>query len=38
MLKSLLRIIPKKAKVRKGGADKYIWHIVKTLLFFRERG
>jgi YegS/Rv2252/BmrU family lipid kinase len=24
-------------KVRKGGADKYIWHIVKTLLFFRER-
>jgi len=24
-------------KVRKGGDDKYIWHIVKTLLFFRER-
>jgi diacylglycerol kinase (ATP) len=24
-------------KVRKGGADKYIWHIVKTLLFFREK-
>jgi YegS/Rv2252/BmrU family lipid kinase len=24
-------------KVRKGGKDKYIWHIVKTLLFFRER-
>lgn len=24
-------------KVRKGGADKYIWHIVKTLLFFKER-
>jgi YegS/Rv2252/BmrU family lipid kinase len=23
--------------VRKGGNDKYIWHIVKTLLFFRER-
>jgi diacylglycerol kinase (ATP) len=23
--------------VRKGGADKYIWHIVKTLLFFREK-
>jgi diacylglycerol kinase family enzyme len=22
-------------KVRKGGADKYIWYIVKTLLFFR---
>lgn len=24
-------------KVRKGGDDKYIWHIVKTLLFFREK-
>ncbi len=23
--------------VRKGGGDKYIWHIVKTLLFFREK-
>jgi len=27
----------KEGKVRKGGADKYIWHIVKTLLFFREK-
>ncbi|MGA1977503.1 MAG: diacylglycerol kinase family protein [Bacteroidales bacterium] len=24
-------------QVRKGGNDKYIWHIVKTLLFFREK-
>jgi diacylglycerol kinase (ATP) len=24
-------------KVRKGGPDKYVWHIVKTLLFFREK-
>jgi len=24
-------------KVRKGGADKYLWHIVKTILFFREK-
>jgi diacylglycerol kinase (ATP) len=24
-------------KVKKGGKDKYIWHIVKTLLFFREK-
>jgi len=24
-------------EVRKGGADKYIWQIVKTLLFFREK-
>jgi diacylglycerol kinase (ATP) len=24
-------------KVRKGGNDKYIWHIVKTLLFLREK-
>jgi YegS/Rv2252/BmrU family lipid kinase len=24
-------------KVKKGGADKYIWHIVKTLLFFKEK-
>jgi len=24
-------------KVRKGGKYKYIWHIVKTLLFFREK-
>lgn len=24
-------------KVKKGGAYKYIWHIVKTLLFFREK-
>jgi diacylglycerol kinase (ATP) len=23
--------------VKKGGKDKYIWHIVKTLLFFKER-
>ena len=23
--------------VRKGGSDKYIWQIVKTLLFFREK-
>lgn len=24
-------------KVKKGGAHKYIWHIVKTLLFFNEK-
>ena len=24
-------------KVRKGGKYKYLWHIVKTLLFFREK-
>lgn len=24
-------------KVKKGGANKYIWHIIKTLLFFREK-
>jgi diacylglycerol kinase (ATP) len=24
-------------KVKKGGKYKYIWHIVKTLLFFREK-
>ena len=24
-------------KVKKGGAHKYIWHIIKTLLFFREK-
>ncbi len=24
-------------EVKKGGAHKYIWHIVKTLLFFREK-
>lgn len=24
-------------KVRKGGAYKYIWHIIKTLLFFKEK-
>jgi diacylglycerol kinase (ATP) len=24
-------------KVRKGGSDKYVWHIIKTLLFFREK-
>jgi diacylglycerol kinase (ATP) len=24
-------------KVKKGGEHKYIWHIVKTLLFFREK-
>lgn len=24
-------------KVKRGGKHKYIWHIVKTLLFFRER-
>ncbi|MDP4223245.1 MAG: YegS/Rv2252/BmrU family lipid kinase [Bacteroidota bacterium] len=23
--------------VRKGGEDKYVWHIIKTLLFFREK-
>jgi len=23
--------------VRKGGSDKYVWHIIKTLLFFREK-
>ncbi len=23
--------------VKKGGKDKYIWHIVKTLLFFKEQ-
>lgn len=23
--------------VRKGGSDKYVWHIVKTLLFFNEK-
>ena len=23
--------------VRKGGNDKYYWHIIKTLLFFREK-
>lgn len=23
-------------EVKKGGKDKYIWHIVKTLLFYRE--
>jgi diacylglycerol kinase (ATP) len=23
--------------VRKGGDDKYVWHIIKTLLFFREK-
>ena len=23
--------------VKKGGSNKYIWHIVKTLLFFREK-
>ncbi|MGB8491387.1 MAG: diacylglycerol kinase family protein [Bacteroidales bacterium] len=23
-------------EVKKGGAHKYIWHIIKTLLFFRE--
>jgi diacylglycerol kinase (ATP) len=23
--------------VKKGGKDKYIWHIVKTLLFFKEK-
>ena len=24
-------------KVKKGGSHKYIWHIIKTLLFFREK-
>ncbi|HUX94797.1 MAG TPA: diacylglycerol kinase family protein [Bacteroidales bacterium] len=24
-------------EVKKGGSNKYIWHIIKTLLFFRER-
>jgi diacylglycerol kinase (ATP) len=24
-------------KVKKGGKHKYIWHIIKTLLFFREK-
>ncbi len=24
-------------KVKKGGKHKYIWHIIKTLLFFKER-
>jgi len=24
-------------EVRKGGKHKYIWHIIKTLLFFREK-
>jgi diacylglycerol kinase (ATP) len=24
-------------KVKKGGKDKYIWHILKTLLFYREK-
>jgi YegS/Rv2252/BmrU family lipid kinase len=27
----------KTKEVRKGGKHKYIWHIVKTLLFFREK-
>jgi len=26
-----------KGQVRKGGSDKYVWHIIKTLLFFREK-
>jgi YegS/Rv2252/BmrU family lipid kinase len=24
-------------KVKKGGANKYLWHIIKTLLFFKEK-
>lgn len=28
-------IVP--GKVKKGGKHKYIWHIIKTLLFFREK-
>jgi len=24
-------------EVRKGGTEKYIWHIIKTLLFFKEK-
>lgn len=24
-------------KVKKGGKNKYLWHIIKTLLFFREK-
>jgi diacylglycerol kinase (ATP) len=27
----------KDTRVKKGGKDKYIWHIVKTLLFFKEK-
>jgi YegS/Rv2252/BmrU family lipid kinase len=27
----------KPGEVKKGGKNKYIWHIVKTLLFFREK-
>jgi len=27
----------KPGEVKKGGKHKYIWHIVKTLLFFREK-
>lgn len=27
----------KPGEVKRGGAHKYIWHIVKTLLFFREK-
>lgn len=27
----------KDGKVRSGGGKKYIWHIVKTLLFFKEK-
>ena len=24
-------------KVKEGGKNRYIWHIIKTLLFFREK-
>lgn len=27
----------KDGKVKKGGAHKYIWHIIKTLIFFKEK-
>ena len=27
----------KDGKVKEGGKNKYIWHIIKTLLFFREK-
>jgi YegS/Rv2252/BmrU family lipid kinase len=27
----------KEGNVKKGGGNKYIWHIVKTLLYFREK-
>jgi diacylglycerol kinase (ATP) len=27
----------KEGEVKKGGKDKYLWHILKTLLFFKEK-